>query len=160
LSRRRNREPRSQKPRRESIRRKSPPATSVESKTSSTNILVRASHFEGPLPPPEILHGYEVVLPGAADRIIQMAEVEGQERRSRQEKRLTAEIATEKRGQYLSFCLAGGVCTGGIYLLALGQPIHGLVALLTPLAGLAGMFIFAKRQGRVAPQEDKGLKNK
>lgn len=30
--------------------------------------------FEGPLPHPSILKGYEVVLPGSADRIIKMTE--------------------------------------------------------------------------------------
>ena len=32
------------------------------------------SEFSGPIPPPSIIKGYEEVLPGAAERIISMAE--------------------------------------------------------------------------------------
>lgn len=32
------------------------------------------SEFSGPMPPPSILSGYEKILPGAADRILSMAE--------------------------------------------------------------------------------------
>lgn len=40
-----------------------------------TAIVRRESYFRGPLPPPDMLAGYEAALPGAADRIIKMAEV-------------------------------------------------------------------------------------
>lgn len=36
----------------------------------------RLTHFSGPLPPPEVLKGYDLVVPGAALRIIQHAERE------------------------------------------------------------------------------------
>ena len=41
--------------------------------------LVQAARFEflrGPLPPPDIRAGYEDVVPGAGERILQMAEQE------------------------------------------------------------------------------------
>ena len=31
--------------------------------------VIRSKQFSGPIPPPEIIKGYEEVLPGAADRI-------------------------------------------------------------------------------------------
>jgi uncharacterized membrane protein len=35
---------------------------------------VVAASFQGPLPPPSILRGYDEITPGAAERIIAMAE--------------------------------------------------------------------------------------
>jgi len=46
----------------------------------------------------------------------------------------------------LAFLLASLVSGGGIYLLAQGQDVTGLVALLTPLVGLASLFVSASRQ--------------
>ena len=46
----------------------------------STKIV--SQKFSGPLPPPELLEGYERILTGAADRILRMAElVQGEEKR-------------------------------------------------------------------------------
>lgn len=44
-------------------------------------ILAVTRSFEGPLPPPDILAGYEDVLPGSAERILLMAEQESAARR-------------------------------------------------------------------------------
>jgi len=46
------------------------------------SLLLRVSQsWEGPLPPLEILLGYEAACPGAADRLIKMAEDQGEHRR-------------------------------------------------------------------------------
>jgi uncharacterized membrane protein len=37
-------------------------------------LRIAATRFSGPLPPPEALAKYNDILPGAADRIITMAE--------------------------------------------------------------------------------------
>ena len=39
-------------------------------------VIERHASFSGPLPPPSILEDYDRVCPGAADRIIKMAEKE------------------------------------------------------------------------------------
>lgn len=42
--------------------------------------------FRGPIPPPNILSGYEKLLPGAADRILSMAENQTRHRHSIEKK--------------------------------------------------------------------------
>ena len=56
-----------------------------------------AEHFEfsGPLPHPELFRGYEDTLPGAADRILTLAEREQNRRHLR-----------EDRGQWMAFLIA------------------------------------------------------
>ena len=52
--------------------------TNQEGNSESNSSKVVAEYhevsFSGPLPPPEIIEKYESILPGAADRIIRLAE--------------------------------------------------------------------------------------
>jgi uncharacterized membrane protein len=45
----------------------------------------RSELWHGPIPPPQTLEKYENILPGAADRILQLAEDEAQFRRVQSE---------------------------------------------------------------------------
>ena len=36
--------------------------------------VARVETFQGPIPPPSVLEAYEKILPGAAERILKMAE--------------------------------------------------------------------------------------
>jgi uncharacterized membrane protein len=44
------------------------------------SVQAKAVSFSGPLPPPEVLQNYNQITPGAADRIISMAEKQSQHR--------------------------------------------------------------------------------
>ena len=65
--------------------------------------------FEGPIPPPDMLAHYEEVLPGAAERIITLAERQ-QDDRTRVNERvldiLGAELRVEAIGQYSALVIA------------------------------------------------------
>lgn len=124
------------------------PAEDVPAEERELVLAYEQRLFVGPLPHPELLAGYERASPGSAERIIAMAEKQGDHRRAQEDRLLDANIASEKRGQLLAFLLATLVCGGGIYLLAIGKGISGLVALLAPLAGLIGIFIYTAREQR------------
>lgn len=66
---------------------------------------VQGTLFQGPLPHPEILAGYDQVLPGAADRIITMAEKNQAHRHALEAKVIPAGITSERIGQILAFLL-------------------------------------------------------
>jgi uncharacterized membrane protein len=53
--------------------------------------------FTGPIPPPEMIGAYESALPGLANRIMMMAESEGQHRHAQEQKALDAEIETKRQ---------------------------------------------------------------
>ena len=53
-----------------------PSSVSEEDATEVRMLSLEASSFSGPLPPPELLKQYDEVVPGAAERIISMAEAE------------------------------------------------------------------------------------
>ncbi len=77
--------------------------------------------WNGPLPPPNVLRGYEEVVPGAANRIMEMTEKE--QAHSRDMTRTI--IVGDSRRAYLGL-IAGFVISvlgigGGIYLIATGH---------------------------------------
>lgn len=69
-----------------------------------TNIETTA--YQGPLPPPIYLDAYNKVLPGAADRIIAMAEKQLNERTQKEMLALKLPYQLASRGQILGFLLA------------------------------------------------------
>ncbi|MFZ1318475.1 MAG: DUF2335 domain-containing protein [Candidatus Nitrotoga sp.] len=121
---------------------------------------VQVSHqklHQGPLPTPEDLKHYDDLLPGAAERIFRMAEIEQQHRHEQESKAISSELTTrdllqatektriegiirsDKRGQYLGaavsiLAIVGAIYTAGTqpYVAAalIGLPILGIVKAL------------------------------
>ena len=79
----------------------------------------------GPLPTPEAFEKYEQTCPGAASRILSMAETEASERHLANQKALDATIKDTRRGMYLAFFLAILLIFGGFVLLILDKYIAG-----------------------------------
>ncbi|MPQ72156.1 DUF2335 domain-containing protein, partial [Pseudomonas sp. MWU12-2323] len=60
------------------------------------SILAQAV-YQGPLPHPDILRGYEGIVPGAAERILVLAETEAANRNRREDEALQANIRAQER---------------------------------------------------------------
>ena len=137
---------------------KSRVATASPSKAPADGVKVSIQHseqsFQGPIPPPVALEGYERVVPGAAERILRMAEQEalhrqaleveamranagaGQRQLDLAQAQLKAVYASDKLGQWLGFAVSMACLAGGIYLGATGQPWLGGVLVTLPIAGV------------------------
>src|SRR5437879_5157716 len=81
---------------------------------------VTHTRLSGPLPPPEALASYNQIIPGLSDRIVKMAEAEGQHRRTLESQLLTAQIedaktyrVIEQRGQICGLAVAVTTIVGG-----------------------------------------------
>lgn len=59
-------------------------------------VQVSAYSFSGPLPPPAMLAAYDKVQSGLGERIVRMAETEGNHRRQQEEKQLAATIEDQR----------------------------------------------------------------
>ena len=110
--------------------------------------------FAGPLPPPEILQGYEQACPGAANRIIEMAESQGGHRRQMEKAAMEAQVEGMHRqfdearlGQIFAFCVSGLFLISGTIAVAFGHPIPGSIFGTMGLSGIVGTFIQG-RQGK------------
>jgi len=104
--------------------------------------------FVGPLPPPHLLARYNDVIPGGAERMLAMAERQSAHRESMEALVVKGNLARQREGAYFAFILAFLTICGGIFLLYSGRSIAGLVAILTPLATLAGVFVYTKHEQR------------
>lgn len=113
----------------------------------------------GPLPPPELLRGYEQACPGGADRIIRMAETEGEHRRRMEDKMLDAQVESMRRGyregrlgQIFAFSIAAIFLVGGSYVAIHGQPWAGGVFGSVGIASIVSAFIWGRTKKK-EPEE-------
>lgn len=122
------------------------PAINVDTRGGQTleRQEFRAAWFQGPLPPPAVLAEYNSVLPGAADRIIGMAERQSSHRQDLERNVVNGNIRAEGVGQRNAFILGVITILGGIGLIALDKSSEGLVAIVVAFTALAGVFIVGR----------------
>lgn len=103
-------------------------------------VLERLEIYQGDLPHPNILKGYNELYPDAAKKIIDNGIAESEHRRKMEDKYLSGNIASHKLGQFFGFIVAVLVVGGGIYLIATGKQIAGSILTGTTALGLIGLF--------------------
>jgi len=93
--------------------------------TQLTQVSMEA-RFSGPLPTPQHFEGYERVCPGAADRILSMAENQTRSRLEQEENKVIEEdTRLARHGQVYAFALGFLAIIGGVALGIKGQPVLG-----------------------------------
>ena len=100
-----------------------------------------AQHSElriAPLPTSEELAGFEQVLPGLAERIVRMAELNGQDRRSNNRAIRWATIL----GQVFAFIIVISALGAGFYLVTEGLDVAGVATILTAIGVPLGVFAY------------------
>jgi uncharacterized membrane protein len=102
--------------------------------------------FSGPLPPPEHLREYEQIVPGAAERLIKMAEDQSVHRRGLENRVIDAQIRQSDRGQWMAVAVAMLFLAGSIWVTLAGFPWVGSILGGTTVASLVGIFITSKWQ--------------
>ena len=112
--------------------------------------------YRGVIPPPTAMEGYEKVCPGAADRILAMAEndlkhkheIETKEQdsivRCRDEV-LNSEISNFRRGQYFGFVIIVIALIGGFYLVLNNQKIGGYITLVSTVLLYFGAIMYRNK---------------
>lgn len=107
---------------------------------------------QGPLPHPDILAGYENILPGAADRIITLAESEATHRREIEKKAVEAEIAglrdeakDTSRGQFCGLIIGLAAIFSGAYSATHGAQWAGGFIGAGGVIGLVSAFIIGRK---------------
>jgi uncharacterized membrane protein len=106
-------------------------------------IVEAAWAYSGPLPPPSMLRGYDAVIPGAAERILSLAEREATHRHWLDRTYVNYRFL----GLALAAVIAFGVIGGGIFLIHEDKSAIGLALILGDLALLAGVFVVQQVRG-------------
>jgi uncharacterized membrane protein len=113
-----------------------------------------SQRYSGPLPPPKMLHDYEMVTTGFAERIVTMAEKEQGHRHTLENTAVNGAINKDKRSQnYALFCIVflSVLCGGLIYL---GHDLAGTVLGGATLVSLAALFITGKRDNKNIEEDE------
>lgn len=106
--------------------------------------------FSGPLPHPNHLAAYEQTLPGAADRILTMAEKQQNHRMNLENQVIPSEVQINKRGQWFAFIM-------GLALIAASTAtiLHGSVPAGTILIALVFLgYLTVYMGGKVSMKAD------
>lgn len=104
--------------------------------------------WSGPLPDAETLERYELLAPGAADRIITMAEKQSVHRHEMEKLALTSGTRRAHLGLWLGFVIVLVGMLAGAFLIWNGRETEGFVLVLSQLGILAGSFLFSHRRKR------------
>ena len=108
--------------------------------------MMSAEIFRGPIPHPKHIQAYEDACPGAADRIIAMAEIAQQRREDRHDKLIEHEYSDRRVGLYLGFLALLAMVIGGIFLVYSGQSVIGGGLLGAAVLGtVVGSFVHGRR---------------
>lgn len=107
-----------------------------------------AEQYAGPLPHPDHLKQFEAVQPGAADRIIRMAEKQLAHLQEVESRVVASSLKLEAKGQWFAFGITLAIIGGGFYVISQGYSTEGLVPMIGAIAALAGIFIYGKRKKR------------
>lgn len=104
----------------------------------------RVDVWSSPFPPPQVIRGYEDILPGAADRLITLCEDEAKHRR---EKVFPATIRAQLHGRWMSSIVAL-VTTVSYTIWGRGSLGSGVIAglVIVPIIGSAVARYWAERK--------------
>lgn len=106
-----------------------------------------------------MLEQYESVLPGFADRLVKRMEAQSEHRHGLENRKIDADIGSEKRGQIFAFIIAGLAVVGSFYLIATGKDRWGIGTFITTFASLVSVFIVGKvKQSRELARKRKEMR--
>lgn len=112
--------------------------------STETHQVSQMEAWHGPLPPPESLKQYDIIVPGAAERILSMAEKEMEHRHRREDKTLKYNgrlIIVSTVLAFLCVILLGGILCFAIYV----KSDTGAIATATgAIAAVVGLFTYGK----------------
>jgi uncharacterized membrane protein len=101
--------------------------------------------ISGPIPPPQILAGYDEILPGSAERIIAMAEADAEHQRAMDRAIFEATSSERRRGQNYAAFIAVIAFVTALVSLYLGSPATASVIGGATVVGLVTVFVTGRR---------------
>jgi len=130
------------------------PKNNPEKSTCEIVAATKETYFVGPLPSPEVFGQYDQILPGAAERILVMAEKQAEHRQFIEKKIINTGSRDSMFGIIFAFLL-GAITVGAGTIVALnGHPVEGTIFGGISLTSLVGVFIYGTSQNRRKQNEE------
>ncbi len=127
-------------------RKKNNRNTPAKSQNQGPTQRVTATHqriegYSGPLPHPQVLAGYDQTVPGAAERILVMAEKNAQHQIDIENKTLDAFRKQQRLGQFFGFGIGIAALSASITALVPGYEYAAMLLGGTTVTGLVAVFV-------------------
>ncbi len=133
------------------------PEKPQEPNPSKSTISIQRESFliehSGPLPPPSILEKYNHVVPGAAERIIKMAENQSAHRQQLEKIVIGSDARHSFLGVIFAFIIAMSFLAVAAYSINLGHTVAGTLIGTGGLTGLVSVFIYGTKSRRKEREE-------
>ncbi len=109
--------------------------------------IIESEIFSGPLPHPRHLHAYEAICPGAADRLLKMAEAQQAADIAFDRAEQESDHADLKRGMWMGFGALALLIIGAAVSVWVGQNTMAFMFLGAGVLGTVGRFITGRKNG-------------
>ena len=129
-----------------SKRRLKPPVVH-HTQTTTTQRTIAA--FQGPLPPPSLLDQYNQIVPGAAERILRLFEIQVDHRQRLEGQVIGSDIRDSRLGLVLGAIVSIAAIVGGVFAITYGHPTTGGIIAAIPVPTLAAVFVYGSRKRRM-----------
>lgn len=110
--------------------------------------LVVQHGFQGPVPPPGMLLQYNEVVPGLANRLVELTEKEQAHRHKWMDGNLGLKSGMVKRGQWMAFTLSLLILLMAFFFANKGNTTFAGILVAVDLIGLASVFIAGRADGK------------
>ncbi len=111
-------------------------------------IVLQVERYSDIIPHPSIVGRWERIMPGSAERILSLSEKHQDHRMDIERTMFGVFAKREQFGMWFYFIIALVMIVGGTVIILSGYSTAGLVALVAPLATLAGSFLYNHRSAR------------
>ena len=101
-------------------------------------------HFQGPVPPPAMLKEYDQLMPGLANRLVELTEKEQRHRHQM----VSDTVSIAKSGQTKAFWIALSVIISAVVFGLMGERVLAGALVTIDLAALVSAFIAGKHYSR------------
>jgi uncharacterized membrane protein len=130
----------------------------IETDPKLRKLLIQSSRssYISPLPPPDIIAGYEEILPGSADRILTMTEEQGKHRRELEKLVIKEDIRRSNLGLRLAGIVTTIIIGCATYLAVNNREVTASVMAGTTIVALSANFIYgsvASKNERIEKQQ-------
>ena len=130
--------------------------TKKKSEQKNLNQISQISaSYSGPIPPPEILNKYNEFLPGAADRIISMAERQSAHRQEIEKIVIKSSTRDSMLGLIFGLTIGLAGLAGSAYCITSGYQVGGSIIGVVDLVSLVGVFVYGAKQQRTKRENKK-----
>jgi uncharacterized membrane protein len=125
-----------------------PPQPPTAATPSRLMAATQVQQFQGPLPHPDLLRQYNDIVPGAAERIIALAERQAEHRMTLEKIVIHGDTVRAHWGLVCGLVISLALLGSAIYMAAIGYAWPGAILGAFDIVALAGVFVYGTHSRR------------